>query len=67
VNIKTAKLIYFSPTGTTRKVTEAIAQGAWIVAVEHVDLTPSDARMQKIVEMHEELDVSVSGTFKKIN
>ena len=57
MNINSTKLIYFSPTGTTRKVMEAIAQAARIATVEHVDLTPPDARMQKIEEMHDELAI----------
>lgn len=57
MNINTVKLIYFSPTQTTRKVIEGIAQGIRIVAVEHVDLTPPDARTQKLPEMHDELAI----------
>jgi len=35
----TLKLIYFSPTGTTRKILEAIAEGFGAPTVEHHDLT----------------------------
>jgi len=35
----TLKLIYFSPTGTTRKILEAIADGFGAQTVEHHDLT----------------------------
>ena len=35
----TIKLLYFSPTGTTRKVLESIAKGITDSAVEHIDLT----------------------------
>lgn len=52
MNINSAKLIYFSPTQTTRKIIEGIAQGVQLVTVEHVDLTPPDARMRKLTEMH---------------
>lgn len=41
--MQTAHLIYFSPTGTTRKVAEAIAQGAGASKVIHYDLTLPDA------------------------
>lgn len=37
--MQTAHLIYFSPTGTTRKVSEAIAQGLGANKVIHYDLT----------------------------
>lgn len=39
MQIKRVKLIYFSPTGTTRKVLESIAEGISADAVEHIDLT----------------------------
>ncbi len=39
MQIKRVKLIYFSPTGTTRKVLESIAAGIFHDAVEHIDLT----------------------------
>ena len=39
MEIKRVKLIYFSPTGTTQKVLESIAQGLNIENVEHINLT----------------------------
>lgn len=47
MDINSAKLIYFSPTKTTRKVIEGISQGLQVVNVEHVDLTLSDAAILK--------------------
>lgn len=47
VDINSAKLIYFSPTKTTRKVIEGISQGLQVINLEHVDLTLSDAEIQK--------------------
>jgi flavodoxin len=43
--MKTSKvnLIYFSPTGTSKKTLEAVAKGLGIKGVEHIDLTPPDA------------------------
>ena len=43
--MKTSKvnLIYFSPTGTSKKTLEAVAKGLGIKGVEHIDLTPLDA------------------------
>jgi ferredoxin len=57
VSINSAKLVYFSPTQTTRKIIEGIIQGIQIATVDHVDLTPPDAKMQKIVVMHDELAI----------
>lgn len=63
MNINTAKLIYFSPTQTTRKVIEGIAQGTQVVTVEHIDLTTPDAELQKFDEIHEELAIIVSPVY----
>ncbi len=57
MTINSAKLIYFLPTQTTRKVIESIAQGVQIATVEHIDLTPPDARMQKLAEMRDQLAI----------
>ncbi len=57
MNIKSAKLVYFSPTQTTKKVVEGIAQGVRLVAIEHVDLTPPDAITRKLAEMRNELAI----------
>jgi NAD-dependent dihydropyrimidine dehydrogenase PreA subunit/flavodoxin len=50
MNIKSAGLIYFSPTQTTRKVVEGILQGLQVAKLHHIDLTPSDAETQKLSE-----------------
>ena len=34
-------MIYFSPTGTTRKILEGIARGLDVKKIEHTDLTLS--------------------------
>ncbi|MCK5542203.1 MAG: EFR1 family ferrodoxin [Desulfobacterales bacterium] len=39
MNIKTVKLIYFSPTRTSKKIVEGIAHGMNIKNIEHIDLT----------------------------
>lgn len=57
MNINSVKLIYFSPTQTTRKIIEGIAGAVQIDSVEHVDLTPSEARTRKFAEMHSELAI----------
>lgn len=49
------RLIYFSPTQTTRKVVEAIAGGLKTEAVTHLDLTPPEARRRVFEELSDEL------------
>src|SRR5208337_4303629 len=49
--MKSVKIISFSPTGTTRKVLEGIAQGLAVERVEHLDLTPVRARTGVIREL----------------
>jgi ferredoxin len=39
MNIKSAKVIYFSPTQTTKKIVQAIGQGTQISSIEDIDLT----------------------------
>ena len=48
MNIKNAKLIYFSPTQTTKKVVKGIAQGMNVDNIEHVDLTLPDRKTESI-------------------
>lgn len=57
MHIDSAKLIYFSPTQTTRKIIAGIAQGVQIARVAHADLTLPDASRQKLVARHEELAI----------
>ena len=57
MDIASAALIYFSPTRTTRKIIESIAQGVRIPRVEHVDLTPPEALTRKYAGMHDELAI----------
>lgn len=42
--MKSIRIIYFSPTGTTRKVVEAISRGIGAEKVEVLDLTPAGNR-----------------------
>lgn len=57
MDITSARLIYFSPTRTTKKIIRGIAQGIQPVTVEHIDLTLPDATMQKPAGMHRELAI----------
>ena len=43
MSIDTAKLIYFSPTETTRKILDGIAQGVQAASIERLNLTLPDA------------------------
>ena len=44
--INSLKLIYFSPTGTSKKVLEAVAEGIAPESIEHIDLTVSGSDLQ---------------------
>lgn len=57
MNILSANLIYFSPTRTTRKIIEGIAQGVQVVTVEHVDLTPPEAMIREFAGIHDKLAI----------
>jgi len=49
------KLVYFSPTGTTRKVLEGIAEGIGAGDVEHINLTLPEGAEQAIPPLSDEL------------
>ena len=48
MNINVVNLIFFSPTRTTEKVLEAIAQGTSAGTVERIDLTRPEAQTQEL-------------------
>lgn len=56
MKIRAVKVISFSPTGGSRKVAEAIAQGIQ-APIEHIDLTPPSARTQQFKEFTDELAI----------
>ena len=50
MDTKQVKLIYFSPTGTSRKILEGIAAGIGSERIEHIDLTrPENDQRSKLV------------------
>ena len=51
------KLVYFSPTQTTKRIIEGIAQGIQVDKAEHIDLTPPESRTQEFEEMYDELAI----------
>jgi ferredoxin len=55
MDVKKVKLIYFSPTGTTQKVLESIAEGIAAEDVGHVNLTLPEGARQTIPPFSEEL------------
>ena len=55
MNINAVKLVYFSPTRTTRRVVESIAEGVQVGMVAQLDLTPPEARAREFEELHDEL------------
>jgi len=57
MEVKRVKLVYFSPTGTTQKVLESIAEGIAAKDVEHVNLTPSEGAKHKVAPISDELVV----------
>jgi ferredoxin len=52
-----ARMVYFSPTQTTKRILEAIAQGVEADGIEHLDLTPPEAGSQGIVETDNQLTI----------
>jgi len=57
MSVTSLKLAYFSPTGTTRKVLEAIAEGIGIEPVEHLNMTSPDAEDKPVGDFADELVV----------
>ena len=55
MEVKQVKLIYFSPTGTTQKVLESIAEGIAVEDVEHINLTLPEGVQQTIPPFSDEL------------
>jgi ferredoxin len=56
------KSVYFSPTGNSKKVADAIAKGLQ-ASIENVDLTSPKARLQKFSEFHDELTIISSPVY----
>jgi len=53
--INSARVIYFSPTGTTKTVVSAIAQGTGIKKVNYTDITLPSARKVNLITVKEDL------------
>ncbi len=57
MKISSVKLVYFSPTGTTKKVLEGIAGGIGIEDIDHMDMTRQDARSKPLDHLTDALVV----------
>ena len=55
MRIDEVRLIYFSPTRTTKITLMAIAEGLGAGRVEHLDLTPAGAQSGEFEEIRDEL------------
>ncbi|RXE56330.1 ferredoxin [Methanoculleus taiwanensis] len=55
MNIASVKLVYFSPTGTTKAVVQGIARGINHSTVELIDITLPDARKEPLKASEDEL------------
>jgi len=55
MNIRLLKLVYFSPTGTTKKIVASIAQGINLSATETVDITTPERRKRQLRTSDKEL------------
>jgi ferredoxin len=55
MEVKRVKLIYFSPTGTTQKVLESIAEGIAVEDVKHINLTLPEGAQKTIAPFSDEL------------
>ncbi len=55
MDINKTHLVYFSPTGTTKKVLEAVSRGINYPISRVTDITPSEIRKQPILSMEDEL------------
>jgi ferredoxin len=55
MNIQSLKLVYFSPTGTTKAVVQGIARGINHRNVEQIDITTPSARIQPLQTSEQEL------------
>ena len=54
MKIQAVRLVYFSPTRTTKAILESIAEGISVDVVEHIDVTLPDADRHDFAEMAED-------------
>lgn len=64
MHIHTVKLIYFSPTGTTRTIAEEISKGLKAEQVLHADCTPPKSRTEPLPVFQDELVVLAAPVYR---
>jgi ferredoxin len=57
MDLRSIKLVFFSPTETTAKIVTGIAQGIDPDIVSRIDLTPPGARLHELEQMRDELAI----------
>ena len=57
MDIQSLSLVYFSPTETTQKIVDGISKGIRVDIAKRFDLTPPDAKRQKLEEINNELTI----------
>jgi len=57
MDIRSTKLVFFSPTETTARIIEGIAQGIHPHSVGRIDLTPPGARSRDVEQINDELTI----------
>ncbi len=55
MNIRSVKLVFFSPTGTSTKIAESVVRGLGMPVVEVMDITRDEARQEKLQTGPDEL------------
>jgi ferredoxin/protein involved in ribonucleotide reduction len=54
MDIKSVKIVFFSPTETTARIVNIVAQGIHPEVVSEIDLTPPEARSQDTIQISDE-------------
>jgi protein involved in ribonucleotide reduction len=57
MDIRSTKIVFFSPTETTARIVNRIAQGIRSEIVSEIDLTPPEARSQDTIQISDEFTI----------
>jgi ferredoxin/protein involved in ribonucleotide reduction len=57
MDIRSTKIVFFSPTETTARIVNRIAQGIRSETVSEIDLTPPEARSQETIQIRDEFTI----------
>jgi len=58
MDIRYVKIVFFSPTETTARIVNRVAQGIQPEVVSEIDLTPPEAGSQDIIQISDEFTIS---------